>query len=514
MKNTLGLKLYNGITNIVGGSIGVLFPKASARYRFQRKVLHGVNVKGYLSADYAGSNKGWRPTNKTGDGELRGAFEKILGRARWLADNDPYVDGMVQTSVNNIVRDGIKPQAKVRAPDGQLNKPLNDKIELAFADWADETGWYEKQQLLYRQKLVDGEAIALPVYKPDLLKKGLCPLYIQVLEAEYIDSFIDGKTVDGLKFRRGIGYDEFNIPKVYYLFEGHPKEMMTFKNFRSTPRDAEYVFHIFDQRRSSQHRGVCGYNSLIMRMFNLHEYDDYEMEGCKLENAFGVFRERDENYVGGEDSTVTTTDSTGKVSEYIEPGRIENLEVGEHIVTASHNRPGNNYDMFINKNLMAAGRGVNMSYETFSGDYKGATYSSARTALIEERRSYKVKQGGLNTQLNAPVWKKFLDFSVLAGTLDLPNYFENRIDYQRRTWIAPRWEWVDPVKDAKAAEIKLKMAVTSRTRVCSDTGEDFDENAETLAAEEASLKDKEIPSILGGNSSTTNNQGDMDDGKK
>jgi lambda family phage portal protein len=232
-------------------------------------------------------------------------------------------------------------------------------------------------------------------------------------------------------------------------------------------------------------------------MFDLHEYDDYEMIGAKLAAAFGVFRKR----TSPGDMETGWTQETGdqgetKMTDYIEPGRIQKLPFGEDIVIASHNRPGSNYEPFKKSNLKAGARGLGMSYEAFSGDYTGATYSSARTASLEERMGYVVLQEALVDQFLAKSWGWFMDYAVVSGALTAPGYRTERRRYLAHEWICPRWQWVDPLKDANAAEKKLRLGVTTRTAIAKETGADIEDVFDRLAWEEEQLERHNIPSIL------------------
>ena len=54
-------------------------------------------------------------------------------------------------------------------------------------------------------------------------------------------------------------------------------------------------------------------------------------------------------------------------------------------------------------------------------------------------------------------------------------------------WQRPGWPWVDPVKDANAAKLKLQMSVTTRRAICAEMGVDFDEVVDELKREDKQL---------------------------
>jgi capsid protein len=59
------------------------------------------------------------------------------------------------------------------------------------------------------------------------------------------------------------------------------------------------------------------------------------------------------------------------------------------------------------------------------------------------------------------VWRSWNDY---ANTFKTIGTLPDRIPVQ---WQNPGWPWIDPAKDAKGAEIELKMKITNRRTACS-----------------------------------------------
>jgi lambda family phage portal protein len=223
-----------------------------------------------------------------------------------------------------------------------------------------------------------------------------------------------------------------------------------------------------------------------MTMYDLGEYQDYEMIGAKLAAAFGVFIKSpfsDPYQASGYTQTAGNDDSK---LEYIEPGRIERLLPGEEVQVADHQRPGQTYHPFVQTTLRSGAAGIGLSYESFSGDYSNSTYSSARSALLEERRKYRKIQKTVCDQFNTPTWQKFIAYSAMSGLLPVPSggYSSAPSRYWSVTWECPGWEWVDPMKDSAAAEKELSIGVTTRSRILAAKGQSVDDVFQQLAREQ------------------------------
>ena len=56
-------------------------------------------------------------------------------------------------------------------------------------------------------------------------------------------------------------------------------------------------------------------------------------------------------------------------------------------------------------------------------------------------------------------------------------------------WQTPGWEWVDPLKDSRAAELELKLGIISRRDLAWQRGRDLDQILTQLADEKVTMTD-------------------------
>ena len=86
-----------------------------------------------------------------------------------------------------------------------------------------------------------------------------------------------------------------------------------------------------------------------------------------------------------------------------------------------------------------------------------------------------------------PIYRKWLSAEILSGRIDAR--FDDEKTFQHR-WIAPKSEFLDPLKDANAAAVLLAAGLTSRREVCAALGisvEDLDAQIASDRAREAAL---------------------------
>ena len=91
-------------------------------------------------------------------------------------------------------------------------------------------------------------------------------------------------------------------------------------------------------------------------------------------------------------------------------------------------------------------------------------------------------------QLCRQVWARWMDTAVLAGALDLPDYDQRRREYLACGWLPPKWDWVDPLKDARAEIEQIDAGLKSRTQALAERGYDAEQVDAEIAADKAREK--------------------------
>jgi capsid protein len=91
-------------------------------------------------------------------------------------------------------------------------------------------------------------------------------------------------------------------------------------------------------------------------------------------------------------------------------------------------------------------------------------------------------------QLCRPVWQRWIATAVLAGVLDLPGFGRDPSPYLVARWTAPKWDWVDPLKDIKAEQEAVASGFKARSDVHEAMGYDPEEVDARIAADRAREK--------------------------
>jgi capsid protein len=122
-----------------------------------------------------------------------------------------------------------------------------------------------------------------------------------------------------------------------------------------------------------------------------------------------------------------------------------------------------------------------MAYHSFANDPGAVNYSTARVALLDERDGWTAIQQWYIDHRCIPEAGAWLFGAILDGVLPQA-YAQHRktFCFQPRTW-----QWIDPEKEVNAKVNALQNQLTSRSRLARESGENFDDIVDELAADQA-----------------------------
>jgi lambda family phage portal protein len=374
--------------------------------------------------------------------------------------NNAFAARAVAAIAQNAVGTGIV----ARTRNAQASNLWRTWIEQCDADGAYD--WYGLQTLVARTVVESGECLVR--FRPRREEDGISPpLQLQVLEPDYLDSTRTGRTDTGYAIQ-GIQFDLVGRRVGYWLFDRHPGEASTLVGSTlptSKLVPASEVLHVYRKDRPGQERGVPWLAPVIMRMRDLDDYEEAELVRKKIEACFAAF------VVGGDPGRTlgaSRTDAgSAKRIESFEPGMIAYLSDSEDVRFATP-QPSSGYPEYVRHQLRAVAAGLGMPYEVLTGDLSQTNYSSVRAGLLEFRRLIdQFRWQVLIPQLCQPVWKRVMSLAGVDASV---------------TWTPPKWEWVDPAKEAAAVQSNVRNGLTTLREAISEMGYDPDEQLAEIAA--------------------------------
>ncbi|MBF0305770.1 MAG: phage portal protein [Alphaproteobacteria bacterium] len=451
------------------------------------------------SASIAAAGQGRRgrlwPGTRAGINALHQANAAALrDRSHEAALNNPYAGHALDVVTSNLVGTGIKPQPMVDDP------AVKAAMQRAWADWTDEadaaglTDFYGLQALITRTMVESGECFVR--FRPRPYDDGLTvPLRLQVLEPEFLDTTRDAITLSGGGYvRGGIEFDQHSQRVAYHFHRWHPNDGMAMSPLGSTRVPAEDVMHVFRPLRPGQERGLPWFTQVLVKLYELDQYDDAELVRKKVAAMFTGFITRAGVVAEDQDPNLPPADPIWNArladdptaEAELQPGTMQVLTPGDELKIAEPADVGGSYAAFMQQQLRSVAIGIGITYEQLTGDLTGVNFSSIRAGLLEMRRLFEQLQHSvLVFQFCRPVWRRWVVTAALAGRVSLPGYAIDPARYTRVKWVPQGWSWVDPVKEIAAVVAAIRAGLMSRSDAISQYGYDAEEIDAQLAADKA-----------------------------
>ncbi len=493
--------------------IEVFNPRAAYRRRVFRNANQMLDAYG-IRGGYSGASRdrlrsSWVPSGASADEVLLDELSDLRERSRDLIRNDGVAAGALSTTTDNVVGTGLRPQSRVDKKSlGMTDEQAEEFQRTAeriwerwspYADRLCRLSFWEMQELVMNQILMNGDVIVLN----QQLDRPWRPYYLalNVIEADRLATPSD--MIGNKNIRKGVEIDDAGEPIAYWICKNHPGDttylrrgLLDSQEYIRIPARNEFgrliVNHLYHIKRPGQSRGEPFFAPVINKFKDLNGYLEAELVAARVCACFSVFIKK-ENSEDVADGSVDSTESDGTRLQKLAPGRIDHLAPGESIESFMPQRPGAQFDPFVEKCLRFIGAGLGLPYELIFKDFSKTNYSSARAALIEARRFFKREQKFLAEKFCQPTWENLMDEAVLRGELQAENYFARHYDYTRSTWTAPGWGYIDPVKEITAAKEAIKGNISTAADECAAHGKDWEEVYEQRAREEAKRKQLGLP---------------------
>ena len=459
--------IYDAISKIIARSIALVAPGYAREYLKNHAIC-----RAYEASKTTGPNRNFKPAQSSGAQEIEASWQVVTNKTRALVRDNSHVAGMSRRFVAALVGEGSWPRPKIlkaNAADAyDFDAALNSEILKRWEKWAPEAcangdSIYQLQRVAASAFFIDGGVLIRRVIKGRRM----------MLEPIELDRLDRGKDTDGKELRivGGKELDEYNRPMAYWIKSRFPTEQES----NSVRVPAEEIIDLFDRDRASSVGGISRLAPSVMNFHNIGKYRADTMSLARTALGFGVFVETDfpEDLFGNS----TETDEGGREYDYVTPGGVHYLRPGEKINTVKPENPGTQYEPFLRAELRGASVGAGMSYESVSNDGSQTNFSGSRQMLLFERALTRYTFAIFEEKFYSRVYRWFIEYEQSFGRpqLVMPRYADDMHRYLRCSWSRPKTEWVDPLKDAKAAKEEIEMGVNTLTEYCETQGRDIEE---------------------------------------
>ena len=409
----------------------------------------------------------WTTSSNSIDSHLRSELSSMRARSREQTKNNPMLKRAVGLQSKNIIgAKGVIIQPKVVRSNGDLDRPANDAIKSAYADWANDHFDYsgrlsmtEMLSLWTKTVAIDGEFIGI------IHNTGKYGLQIENVDPELLDCTRNQQEKSGNITRLGVEYSGSRV--VAYWFRTIDA-LGNYSNATQTRITADRVLHCFINDWPNQSRGVPWCYASLLRLKHIDALDDSLLTAARAgASKMGFIK-------GGEDDE--EIDGGVPIMDF-NPGTITKLGEDEEWQSFDPVYPGETYAPFAKKGIRDVGAGMDLSYASLSGDMSDVNYSSIRYGGQDERDGFIEKQNWIIRCAIKPLYEQWVRNAVLRGEIKIGSRPLRRpvTDYYPASYQGRRWLSTDPQKEAKGAALDLENKLTSPQRIIMARGDDPDE---------------------------------------
>lgn len=452
----------------------------------------------------------WSPILGSADSDLLGELPTLVSRSRDLVRNNGVANGAIQTLVDNIVGTGFRlaarPDFRVLGKTKEWADEWSRTVESHWRCWAENTEIDVTGQLtfaglttqVFRSSLINGEALVLPLWLPK--RDGNFATALQTVEPDRLCNPY-GKP-DSRYLRGGIELDKFGSPVAYHIRKTHPGDAllnmsdgaMEWERIPAITRfGRKRVLHIHDTERTGQSRGKPILTAVMPLFKMLDHYERSELQAAVVNAMVAAFIETPlDGEAIGEMFGGSVDDYIAARNEWqikLQGGSIIPVFPGDKVSSFTPSRPNSAYGAFVENVLRHIGVGLNVPLELLMKDFSKTNYSSARASLLEAWRYFNAQRQWLATAWAKPVYELWLEEAISKGLVEAPDFYSNKAAWARCKWIGPGRGWIDPVKEAKASQIRMEIGLSTLEEECATQGQDWEDVLEQRAREKAKMEE-------------------------
>ncbi|MCZ4270727.1 phage portal protein [Maritalea porphyrae] len=472
---------------------------------------------------------GFLPNLREPADEVDQNLYKQVSRILSLQQSSGFFRNVVEISVSQVVGCGLRMSSRPNADrlgwsDKEAEK-FSTEFETAFRTWAqnpyscDASGQFTfggLQQAYLASAASYGEGLSLIVNEKRPGVKNTTK--VKLLPPSRI---VDRS--DGIDLVQGVRTNKWGLPISYLITEKFSDGTIGEREIRVRDRDGrQTLVHRF-MPNIAVTRGMPTLGAGMKSYRQFDQYGDANLTQKMVRSIFGAiihsqvngmeaFRglmTQQEN-VAADASGASNFDWQGYVQQHqkfyknskldlTQHGRIGQLFPGDKMEFVESKAANDEFDPIARWLMLEFAASAGLSYESATGDYRGATYSSIRMAGAKEWQGVLRKRNELVAPFNSAVATAFLEEEIFTGRIKLPGgkdfkfFLDNREDIARTTWNGPAQPQADEFKAARAAQVRIDSGIASVQEVSDEYGTNYDETVVQQGRENEAAKREGVP---------------------
>lgn len=480
-------------------------------------------------AGFGGQLMDWNPGLKTADAALLPQLELGNARADDVTRNNAYAANGVQLHIDNIVghlfRLSHKPRYHRLGISEEDARAFARDVEAWWMEYAEdpEGCWLDAEQkstftMLVRQAVGShtrsGEVMGAAQWRDRLgTNMRTC---IKMISPKRVCN--PGKMQDRRGLRAGIEINRFGAAMAYHVRNTDTNLMFgdgmghRWKRIRKRAQNGRLNFlHIFEPAEDGQTRGANQFLSVLEQMQMLPKMQHTKLQNAIVHAMYAATLESDlgpeaaGQILGADDGGAKLTDYMMHVNAYhsnnsikLNGVKIPHLLPFERLNMQTSGNADNGYSDFESSVLRWLAAGLNVPYEPFAKDYRGSSYSSARSSMLEGWRYYMGRRKVIASRFGAQVFGLAFEEALHRKELTLPrgatrNFYEGKAAWCHCDFIGAGRLAIDGLKEVKEAVLRIESGLSTYERELAQMGEDYQETFKQQVRETQERKEAGLP---------------------
>lgn len=466
--------------------------------------------------------KSWAPQHYSAKSDIDFNLQTLRARSADLALNSPLGAAAISTMTQGALSSGLKlypkPKFKELGLTAEQAREWSRKVALEFdfwasschCDWYRRNNFFELQQILFVNYLIDGDAFVL--FKRRFATEE-CPysLRLQAIEAQRVSNPQgEGKlaispvemqgTRTGGKIINGVEVDKNGRLLAVWISNKIWNEPTTLEPTLKWKRVKVFgettgcrnVLQICKDTRIDQYRGVPFLAPVIETLKQVARYADSELAASIIKTFFAIFFTQP---LGGNldfkdilsDAGADPREPVVDVTDYrLGQGVLNALPRGVDVKAIDRSNAQDSFQDFVNAFVKFTGAALGLPYEVLLKNFQ-ASYSASKAALIQAEEEFRSRRNAFIVDFCQPVFEMFLSEAVALGRIQAPGFFDDPLKHycwSRCDFRTETSHLLDPVKEINAAKTRIELGLSTHEREASVlVGTDFFESVEELMIE-------------------------------
>ncbi len=480
---------------------------------------------------------GWQPPLRRAEDDVRSHGRLAMARAIESLQNSGWLAGAIDAATAGVVGPGLRLNAK---PDYMQLKWSEDQasewgrmVERAWEGWANnplecdaagKASIGQRTAQAFRGWFAYGEILATieSIRRPGTRHRT---------KLQLLDPVSLPRQWGRLEARDSIITDAYGAPQSYLFKVRDPNSLR--ETDRTVPARTNtgrpLVVHVFDGA-AQQRRGIAPLAPVLHVVRKYDQLSDATLTTALLQTIFAATLETpsmpEEVWSALQSPGEQGSTSPSKLEDYFgerlawykqsaidlqEHGKVAHLFPGEKFEFKGPKAVAPNYEVFAKFLLRECARCIGVTFETMTGDYSGATYSSVRMATSELWQIVLYRRQNIASRLPQAAYEAWLEEAIFEGEVPFPGGFDaflaNRTAAVKADWRGPARPTADDQKATVAAATRIAAGLSTLEIECGENGYDWEEVIDQLAREQSYLDKRGI--VLSSPQSLAQQQADI-----